>query len=111
MPHAGSTTWSIPRGVMHLPVACFDANDRLDFDTNAKLIDFQIRHGATSICVPMHLAEQLNLTIEERKDLAKASVDAAGGRVPVLVHVSMPGTEQVTDLVRHAEQIGAAATV
>lgn len=59
----------------------------------------------------MHLAEQLNLTIVERKDLAKASVDAAAGRVPVLVHVSMPGTDQVIDLVHHAEKIGAAATV
>ena len=29
------------------------------------------------------------------------------GRVPVIVHVSMPGTDQAVDLARHAEKIGA----
>ncbi len=111
MSNGAKARWTMPRGMMHLPVACFGKDLKLDFETNARLIDFQIKHGATSICILMHLAEQLNLTTQERKDLTQASVEAVGGRVPVLVHTSLSGTDQVIDLVRHAEKAGADASV
>ncbi len=49
----------------------------------------------------------MNLTLDERKALAKAAVEVTAGRVPVIVHVSTPGTDQAVDLARHAEQAGA----
>lgn len=103
--------WAIPHGIMHLPVACFTKDLKLDFETNARLIEFEIKHGATSICILMHLAEQLNLTTQERKDLTEASIKAVAGRVPVLVHVSLAGTDQVIELAQHAEKAGADAIV
>jgi 4-hydroxy-tetrahydrodipicolinate synthase len=36
---------------------------------------------------------------------------AVGDRVPVLAHVSLPGTKQVIELATHAEQVGAAAVI
>src|SRR6266540_2029944 len=101
----------VPFGIMHVPVAPFTADNKLDLDTNAKHIDFSIRHGASSLCVVLHLAESLNLGIDERKELAKASIDAAAGRVPVVVNVSTPGTDQAIDLARHAERAGADAVI
>jgi 4-hydroxy-tetrahydrodipicolinate synthase len=47
------------------------------------------------------------LTTEERKLLAKTAVEVVAGRVPIIVHVSMPGTDQAVDLARHAEEVGA----
>lgn len=101
----------VPFGLMHVPVAPFTPDNKLDFDTYAKHIDFSIRHGASSLCVVLHLAESLNLSGEERKELAKASVEVAAGRVPVIVNVSTPGTDQAIDLARHAESIGADAVI
>ncbi len=101
----------VPYGLMHVPVAPFTANNRLDLDTYAKHIDFCIRHGASSLCVVLHLAESLNLDTSEREELAKASVDAAAGRVPVIVNVSTPGTDEAIKLARHAEKIGADAVI
>jgi dihydrodipicolinate synthase/N-acetylneuraminate lyase len=101
----------VPYGLMHVPVAPFTADNRLDLDTYAKHIDFCIRHGASSLCVVLHLAESLNLDLGEREELAKASVDAAAGRVPVIVNVSTPGTDAAIRLARHAEKIGADAVI
>ena len=102
---------AVPFGIMHVPVAPFTADNKLDLDTNSKHIDFCIRHGASSLCVVLHLAESLNLGIDERKELAKASIDAAAGRVPVIVNVSTPGTDQAIELARHAERAGADAVI
>ena len=49
--------------------------------------------------------------MDERKSLTKAAVEVTAGRVPVIVHVSMPGTDQAIELARHAEEIGADATL
>lgn len=107
---AGRLT-EVPFGIMHVPVAPFAADNTLDLETYAKHIDFSIRHGASSLCVVLHLAESLNLSLDERKKLAEASVDATAGRVPVVVNVSTPGTDQAIELTRHAERAGADAVV
>jgi len=98
---------ALPRGIIHVPVTPFTAYNKVDPDTYAKVIEFLLRHGASSLCINLHLAESLNLTMEERKLLATTAVDVVAGRVPVIVHVSMPGTDQAVDLARHAEEIGA----
>lgn len=95
------------RGIVHVPVTPFTPDNKVDLDTFARVIEFLLRHKASSLCVNLHLAESLNLTLEERKLLAKAAVEVAAGRVPVIVHVSTPGTDQAIELARHAEQIGA----
>lgn len=98
---------ALARGIIDVPVTPFTANNKVDLETYAKVLDFLLEHNASALCINLHLAESLNLTMEERRLLAKAAVDVVAGRVPVIVHVSMPGTDQAADLARHAEQIGA----
>jgi 4-hydroxy-tetrahydrodipicolinate synthase len=98
---------SIPPGIIHDPVTPFTTDNEVDLATFERVIDFLLRQKPSSLCINLHLAESLNLTLDERKLLAKAAVDLVGGRVPVIVHVSMPGTDQAIELARHAEQIGA----
>ena len=96
-----------PRGIIHVPVTPFTADNKVDRDTFGRVIEFLLRHNACSLCINLHLAESLNLTSDERKLLAKTAVEVVAGRVPVIVHVSMPGTDQAVDLARHAEEVGA----
>lgn len=98
---------SIPPGIIHDPVTPFTANNEVDLATFERVIEFLLRQNPSSLCINLHLAESLNLTLDERKLLAKASVDITAGRIPVIVHVSMPGTDQAVELARHAEEIGA----
>ena len=98
---------AVPRGLIDVPVTPFTPDNKVDLDTFGRVIEFLLRHNASSLCINLHLAESLNLTLDERKLLAKAAVEVTAGRVPVIVHVSMPGTDQAVDLARHAEQVGA----
>ena len=98
---------AIPRGIIHVPVTPFTADNKVDLDTFARVIEFLLKHDASSLCVNLHLAESLNLTMDERKLLAKTAVEVVRKRVPVIVHVSMPGTDQAIDLARDAEKNGA----
>ena len=95
------------RGVIHVPVTPFTNENEIDLRTYGRVIEFLLRHDASSICINLHLAESLNLTLDERKRLAEAAVEVVSGRVPVIVHVSTPGTDQAIDLARHAKRVGA----
>jgi dihydrodipicolinate synthase/N-acetylneuraminate lyase len=74
-------------------------------------VDFQIRHGVDAVGLPMHVGESLNLSVEERRELARLAVEAASGRVPVLIHTGLPGTDEVIALSRHAQSVGARGVV
>ncbi len=95
------------RGIIHVPVTPFTNENEVDLRTYGRVIEFLLHHDASSICVNLHLAESLNLTLDERKRLAEAAVEAVSGRVPVIVHVSTPGTDQAIELARHAKRVSA----
>jgi 4-hydroxy-tetrahydrodipicolinate synthase len=83
----------------------------LDLKGLEKLVEFLISHGVDSLAMTMHLGESLNLSSEERRSVLEVAVKAAAGRVPVLAHVSLPGTREVIELARHAQKAGAAGVI
>ncbi len=83
----------------------------VDLDTLERTCEFLIARGVRGLALPMHTGESLNLSMSERNRLVETAVSAAGGRVPVLAHVSLPGTDQVIELAQHAEKAGAAAVI
>ncbi len=99
------------KGLVGAPVTPFTADNRLDGATVQKLVDFSIRHGSHLIGLPMHAGESLNLSVEERRELARLAVEAAAGRVPVFIHTSMPGTDETVALSRHAQSVGASGVI
>lgn len=106
MPSAQPMT-KLPDGLIHVPVTPFTPDNEVDYATFERVIEFLLAQDASSLCVNLHLAESLNLTLDERKRLAETAVQAVAGRVPVIVHVATPGTDQAVDLARHAERAGA----
>ncbi len=99
------------KGIMGAPLTPFTGDNRLDGPLLQKAVDFLIRHGAHAIVLPVHAAESLNLSIEERRELARLAVEAAGGRVPVFIHTSMPGTDETVALSQHAQSVGASGVL
>lgn len=98
-------------GVIGAPVTPFTSAGGVDLDTLERICDFLITRGVHGIALPMHTGESLNLSMAERTRLVETAVRVAGGRVPVLAHVSLPGTDQVIELAQHAEKAGAAAVI
>ncbi len=99
------------RGIVGTPVTAFTSENEVDVPTMERLVEFHVTHGSDALALPMHLGESLNLSIGERETLAEVAVKTTGGRVPVIVNVSLPGTDQVLELARHAESAGADGVV
>ena len=98
---------SVPDGLIHCPITPFTPDNKIDLDTFAKVVEFLLKQDAGALCVNLHLAESLNLTLDERKHLSKTCVEVTAGRAPVIINLSTPGTDQAIDLAHHAEEIGA----
>ena len=74
------------------------------------IVDHLIRSGVSGLYVCGSTGEGPLLTTEERKDTAAAYVEAAAGRLPVVVQVGHSSVVEARDLAVHAQQIGADAT-
>ena len=97
----------VPRGIIQCPITPFTADNTVDLGVYGRVVEFLMKQRCDALCINLHLAESLNLTLEERKALAEATIEANNGRVPVIVNVSTPGTDQAVDLAKHAEKAGA----
>ena len=49
------------------------------------------------------------MTVEERKRVAEVVIDEVNGKIPVIIMVGSPSTNQAVELAKHAESIGADA--
>jgi 4-hydroxy-tetrahydrodipicolinate synthase len=82
---------------------------RIDLETYASLVEFQIESGSHGIVVAGTTGEPALLTTAERKSLAKTAVSTAAGRIPVMVATGAPSLADTIELTMHAEEIGADA--
>jgi dihydrodipicolinate synthase/N-acetylneuraminate lyase len=98
-------------GLVHTPVTPFTRDNRIDYDTFAKLIEFHIRSGADSLALPMHIGESVSLTDEEQRALLAFAIKQVNGRKPIIAHASDAGSAIAADRARHAQRLGAAAIV
>jgi 4-hydroxy-tetrahydrodipicolinate synthase len=98
-------------GLVHTPVTPFTRDNRIDYDTFAKLIEFHHRSGADSLALPMHIGESVSLTDEEQRALLAFAIKQVNGRKPVIAHASDAGSAIAADRARHAQGLGAAAIV
>jgi 4-hydroxy-tetrahydrodipicolinate synthase len=98
-------------GLVHTPLMPFSPDGRIDFELYGTMLDFHLRNGADAIAVPMHAGESVSLTDPERRALIAYAVERAGGRAPVIAHVSDAGTGIAAALARAAQQAGAAAVI
>ncbi|HKV43996.1 MAG TPA: dihydrodipicolinate synthase family protein [bacterium] len=89
----------------------FDERGRVDDEANARHIDWLIARGVHGIFALGTTGEFTSLSREERHAFAALAVRAARGRVPVLVGVSSPWTDEAIAYARHAEEAGADGVV
>jgi 4-hydroxy-tetrahydrodipicolinate synthase len=84
---------------------------RLDEDALRRLVEFQIRHGSHGISVLGTTGEPTSLTPDERERVMALAVEAAGGRVPVLVGTGSNNHDETLRYTRLAERLGADAVL
>ena len=96
-------------GVIVPPITPFDGRGQIDTAAIRRLVDFLITRGIHGLFPGGTTGEGPLLTISERRQLAEAFVEAADGRVPVIVHTGTITTESTLELTQHAQTIGAQA--
>lgn len=74
-----------------------------------QLVDFLINAGVKGLFAGGTTGEGILLDLDQRRVLHEATVSAAAGRVPVLVHVGHQRAETAAELAGHAVAIGADA--
>ena len=84
---------------------------RVDFNAFGELVDRQAREGSHGVVVAGTTGEPSSLTIQERKDLLRAGLEAAAGRLPVVAATGSQSYVETAELTRHAEEAGAHAVL
>ncbi|MFP3501641.1 4-hydroxy-tetrahydrodipicolinate synthase [Burkholderia sp. SIMBA_062] len=94
------------RGSM-TPIVTPFRNGEVDYDTYARLVDWQIANGGHGVLVNGTTAEPSTLTTAERNRLVDVAIEAAAGRVPVIAATGSQSLAETLELTSHADQAGA----
>lgn len=82
---------------------------RVDFDSLAKLVDWQIEQGVDGLVAVGTTGESATLDVEEHVAVIAATVKAAKGRVPVVAGAGGNATSEALALTKASEDAGADA--
>ncbi len=85
------------------------ADGRLNLDQIGPLTEHLIGDGVNGLYICGSTGEGVSLASAERRSVAAAFVQAADGRVPVIVQVGHNSLAEARQLAEHAQQIGADA--
>ncbi len=96
------------QGVVPILVTPFDEQARVDDESLAKLVEFNIAAGVHGLGVALG-SEVFKLCEAERDHVTRVVVRAVGGRVPVVVNTGAPGTDLAVLYSQAAEANGADA--
>lgn len=77
--------------------------------TARKLIDFQLSQGADGFYILGGTGEGLVMSKAEREKMCEIAVDEVRGRKPVICHIAAVNTDEMIELAKHAERVGADA--
>ena len=83
----------------------------VEYETFARLVEYQIHHGSHGIVVCGTTAEPSTLTTTERMQLVKVAIETAAGRVPVVAATGSQSHEETVTLTVQAEAAGADAVL
>ena len=105
MPHA-------MQGIFPVVITPFTPDNTIDWEGYARLIDWYIANGSHGLFAVCQSSEMLFLTLEERRALARFTVEHVAGRVPVVAsgHISASVEDQKAEL-RAAAEAGVDAVV
>jgi dihydrodipicolinate synthase/N-acetylneuraminate lyase len=87
----------------------FEDDGRIQWEDFARIISYQLDHGAHGIAALGLGGEASRLSIEERLEVAETVLGAVPRGTPVLIGVSADDTDSACTLARHAAARGATA--
>lgn len=96
------------RGIVPAVVAPYDSEGNINPAMMEKLCNFLVEKGTDGLLINGTTGEGLLLSMEERKIMAKAALDAVGSAIPVMINVGVVVLAESIELAKHARENGAA---
>ena len=97
------------KGLVAATFTPFNDDASVDVTRIPEIVDYLIDQGIAALYAIGSTGEGLSLTTAERQAVAEAFVQAAAGRLPVIVQVGSECIAQAVELAEHAQGIGADA--
>ncbi len=93
------------QGIVPVAITPFQASGGIDYEGYARLLEWYIANGADAIFAVCQSSEMFFLSLDERIELARASVEIVRGRVPLVVsgHISDSLDDQKRELIALSE--------
>ena len=86
-------------------------NGKVDFDRLAEQVEFQVEAGTTALVPVGTTGESPTLSHDEHREVIRAVVKAAAGRIKVMAGTGSNSTAEAIELTRFAEKTGADAAL
>jgi 4-hydroxy-tetrahydrodipicolinate synthase len=99
------------RGSLTALVTPFEKSGRFDEKAFRAFVEWQIAEGTSGLVPVGTTGESPTLSHEEHRQVVKACVEVAKGRVPVVAGAGSNNTAEAVGLVEHAEKVGADAVL
>jgi 4-hydroxy-tetrahydrodipicolinate synthase len=99
------------RAFTSLVTPFLEGGEEIDWDALDRLIDRQVRGGASGIIVGGPTSEASTLTAEEHLELIEWSVKRARGVIPVVAGTGSNSTKEARIMTRYAHECGASGVV
>ncbi|BCH33888.1 4-hydroxy-tetrahydrodipicolinate synthase [Mesorhizobium sp. L-8-10] len=99
------------RGSMTALVTPFRKDGSLDDKAFRSLVEWQISEGTSGLVPVGTTGESPTLTHDEHRQVVRACVEVARGKVPVVAGAGSNNTAEAVGLVKYAEEVGADAVL
>lgn len=97
------------QGIFPAFYACYDENGEISLPRSQALARHLLAQGVQGLYVNGSSGECIYLSVEERKRVLEAVMEAVGGKLAVIAHVACNNTRDSMELARHAQALGADA--
>ena len=99
------------RGIYPILGTCFHDDERIDYESQERLINFCIENGQHGLVTLANASEGHLMADDEKKELLSFVIKTVGGRIPVVVTVNHPSSSCAAAMARFAEAEGADAVM
>lgn len=86
------------KGSLVALVTPFDGNNRVDYTSLKRLIDFHVEQGSDGLVIAGTTGESATLTRSEHIELVGRAIEIAGGRLPIIAGTGSNSTSQTIEL-------------
>lgn len=81
-------------------------NDGVNYDKLKEILEWHVKEGTDSIIICGTTGEATTMTLEEKKEVIKFTVEVINGRIPVIAGTGSNNTKAAIEMSKYAESVG-----